>query len=359
MYLVGVWRIMERMTVRPSLVAGVSATAWALVLAPMYRPPDVQIGVDAGRALLGGDLAVYAHMPEAQMGPLALVLAALPRPVYLLLVAGALAVFVHLADRLGAPRRAQLVIGLAVSLPWAMFALEGHADDVLVLISAAVMLVGVRERSDWWIVGGFVLAASGKPTAAILVGLLVLAGWRATVMALGLAASMWAPFVLADVHGFASAGRGIQTVQAWSAPWLLGSAEGAAFPGWVRPVQMLVGVALCWALARRGELAAGLLVAFGWRVMLEPGVWFSYSTTLIALALLLPRRPYSVAALALASWCFAHEWGGAGAVNGLGRLACIAALCTVAAITAMKQIRQNGEVRYDQPLRFLKSAAQA
>jgi hypothetical protein len=327
---------------RVALTTGALAVAIPLWIASPTRPDDALIAMRAGDALLGGDWAVFAHHPDAQMGPLPLLLSgALPWRVFSALIGASLGAFIWLAGRLGTPERALWWIGVPLALPWSLFALQGHADDALVLLGAVVMLVGLRDHRTVAIVGGFALAAAGKPTAAILVGLLLVAGWRVAAAGLVAAGLVWAPFVLADVHGFLAAGKGIQTVQAWSVPWLLGSAADSAYPDWVRPVQLLLGVAVCWRLARRGSPAAGLLAAFALRTVLEPGTWWAYSSFLLALVVLLPKWRYAAALLAAGSWWFAHWWGGINAPNGVARLACLAGLIAVAAWSSAPNVRSE------------------
>lgn len=282
---------------------------------------DVQVADQAGAALLSGDFAVYAHFPEAQMGPLALVLAGgLPRSMFIVAVCALLAGFLTIALRLGVPDRMAMIGGLLVAAPWAHLAITGHADDPIVLLGAAAVLVGLRERSTVWLVVGFVAAMAGKPTAILLLGLLLLAGWRLTVRGVAVTAAVWTPFVLADLHGFVSAGQGVALVQSWSGPFLLGADAGDAFPIWVRPVQLIGCVGLAFVVGRWRGAASGLVVAFAFRIALEPGAWPSYCATLVAVALLVQsgwRLPMICASAGawLVSWRFPLD-----ALEGLTRL---------------------------------------
>lgn len=88
------------------------------------------------------------------MGPLALLLARLPRPVYVVLVAAAVALCLHwfcdavvdsgsvAGDRVWDGRRLVLLAagGALVVAPWAQLAWKGHADDALLLTGSALLL---------------------------------------------------------------------------------------------------------------------------------------------------------------------------------------------------------------------------
>lgn len=290
-----------------TLLAVAPGTAGALVVGVAgsgAEVGDVAIAATAGAALLHGDLAVYAHHPDAQMGPLALVLAGgLPRLAFVLVVCALLPVFLALAVRLGVTSRQATIGGVLLAAPWGHLAATGHADDPLVLLGAAAVLVGLRERSDLWVLGGFVLAMAGKPTAVLLLGLVVLAGWRPLVVGVAAAGAVWAPLVVADVRGFLSAGQGIALVQPWSGPDLLGAAAGESFPVWVRPVQLIGCLGLAFAVGRWRGPAAGLVVAVAFRVALEPGAWPSYCASLVAVAVLVQHRwQPAIVGAATAAW---------------------------------------------------------
>jgi hypothetical protein len=291
------------------------------VLSPLvvraFGADDIYIATSAGRALLSGDLRVYAHWPEAQMGPLALLLAgALPRWLFVGLVSAFFpallhwVVLPHVRDR-GTAEVAAIGVLVAV-LPWCVLALAGHADDPLVYVGAAGVVAGLRSDRPGLAGLAFVVALVGKPTAVVLLPLLWVRSPRLALGALAAAALVWAPFVLADVHGFLRAGAGITPVWAGGVPALLGEPVDSAYPAWVRPAQLVGGLLLCWLLARRGAWTAAVLAAFAWRALLEPAPLASYSIPLVLFALALDverRRSLATVALGLASWvvCYLTE----------------------------------------------------
>ena len=281
----------------PVVVAGLFA-----VLAWGYRPMEYFTLHDAGRALLSGDLAVYAHRPSAQVGPLAMVLSALPRPLFVAVVCLMFVGVTSAARRLGVPDRAILLLGSIAGLVWTLSALGGHTDDQIVVLGAALMITGIREQRNGTVAWGFILALAGKPTGVVLAPLLLGLGWPTLLGAAAGVAALWGPFVLADVGGFFGAGRGIVLVEQWSVPFMLGEPTGAAFPVWVRPAQLVGGLVLCVVVARRNGPAAAVIAALAFRAFLEPGAWASYSNNLIVLSVLLTARRGPMAGLAIGSW---------------------------------------------------------
>jgi hypothetical protein len=259
------------------ITAAISPHAWA---------GDWLIAEDAARALLDGHLNVYAVMPQAQMGPLALVLAMLPRGFYMMTVCAVLPVAIHLATRdlrLSFRRTVALAVGATalVAPGWSWFAVTGHADDALVVLGAAGMLAGARRPRHILLVAGFLVAISAKPTAIVLAPLLLLGGWRAVGFGCALTAAVWLPFLLADPAGFVSAGGGIAPVWPGSLPELLGAEPWSEFPRWVRPVQLAGGWTVIWLVTRKHGAPVAIAAALAFRALLEPGTNYSYSTPAI------------------------------------------------------------------------------
>ena len=74
--------------------------------------------------------------------------------------------------------------------------------------------------------------------------------------------------------------------------------------------QLLGGALLCWWCSRRATFVVGVLAAFTFRALLEPGAWPIYSTAVIAAAILVDARRGRgpmLAAVAFGSW-IATAW---------------------------------------------------
>lgn len=252
--------------------------------------PDWLIARAAGADLLGpGGLSVYAWHPTAQMGPLALVLAQLPRMVYLVLVAASvwfvLALVAHQAGQGPGAAIAAAVGAVCLVDPWSQLAWKGHADDALVIIGATWMVVALARGSRGQTVAALAVALLGKPTAIALA-----AAWFTevglAVTALAVVAVVWAPFFVADPDAMLHAGRGIMPVGHGSLPEYLGHPTGSVIPVWVRPAQLLGGLAAVWWGRLHDHLAEGVLAAFTVRAIVETNPAPAYSIPLVALAIL-------------------------------------------------------------------------
>ena len=284
--------------------------------------PDWLIARAAGSALFGSDgLRVYATHPRAQMGPLALSLAQLPRPVYVVVVAALLGpVLLLLADaglaanQAGWSRRSLLVAGAGAALavvPWTQLAWKGHADDALVLLGIAVLACGLYRPAGRagpgrtaLVVAGIAIAVAGKPTGIVLVPVSALAGPAALAGTLVAVLAVWAPFALADLPGLLAAGRGVMTVGRGSLPSVVGVRVGAPPPGWVRVGQLLGGLAMTGLGAARRRPLEGIAAAFCLRALLDPNPAPAYSIPLVVLAVALDagRRAPGATVLAAASF---------------------------------------------------------
>jgi hypothetical protein len=281
--------------------------AAALAVAMGEPVSDWPIAKSAGDFLLHGNLNVYAEHPGAQMGPLALVIAALlPGKVYLLFVAALLGAFLALILLTGLAegrQRPLLVAALLLAWPWAALAVQGHADDALVLTALAGMLLAHKRGHPGGVVAAFLVAMAAKPTAAIFLPLLFLHGSAAFVAGVGGAALLWAPFVLADPLGFLAAGRGHSDVLHGSALALIGVEPYSGYPGWVRPAQLVLCIAAAWWLGRHRSWPAAIAGVLALRTLLEPATWNYYSTSVIAGALLFETaRGSRVPVLAMAGF---------------------------------------------------------
>ena len=253
---------------------------------------DWDAATTGGHYLLSGHLTVYADKPRVQMGPLALLLAGvLPGPVYMVAVCALLPLVLWIVVLPYSPTlqtylRA-LVGGMLLAWPWAAFAVQGHADDALVVLGVLAMVSALKLRREFWVVAGFLVAIAAKPTAILFLPLVVMHSRRAGILATLGGGLLWAPFILADVPGFLAAGPAQGDLWPYSVPVLLGSVPHTGIPGWVRPAQLVGGVALCWFLARHKGSVAAATGVFAFRVLLEPGTWNYYSTSVIAAAIML------------------------------------------------------------------------
>ena len=277
------------MQVWPLVLPGTLAAAIALVVGqPTADWPLARAG---GHYLLSGHLTVYADMPYVQMGPLSLVLAAaLPGVIYLAVVCALLPLVLWMATLPFPPTRqtylTTLVGGMLLAWPWAAFAIQGHGDDALVVVGVVVMASTLKSHREVWVVAGFLIALAAKPTAILFLPLAFIHSRRAGIVATLTGGLLWAPFVFADVPGFLAAGHGQGFIWANSLPDLLGGVPRTVFPGWLRLIQVVGGVAMCWFLARRRGTAAAVAGVFAFRVLSEPGTWNYYSTSVIAGAIL-------------------------------------------------------------------------
>jgi hypothetical protein len=239
--------------------------------------------------------------------------AALPKTIYVILVASLLMPFLHLCVRVASddPRpdsRVLLCVGIGGSLlvyPWADFASQGHLDDVLVLYGCAGMLYALRRRSRTQLGLAFSLAVVAKPTALLVLPVLIIGGFTAISIAVAITALAWLPFFLVDPTGFLSASRGVTEVRPGSFPAVIGNEIWGPTPPWIRILALCGGAALCWVFVRRGDAARGMLAAFALRAIVDPNPAQCYASSLVALGLLADVRyrrvPYT-AILGLAGW---------------------------------------------------------
>jgi hypothetical protein len=258
---------------------------------------DWSVAQAAGKQLLSPDaLTVFADHPQAQMGPLALLAAgALPQPAYIIVTSLMLTVFLYICEKSvpvghrGSPQRVLFCVGVGgacLVYPWSDLASQGHLDDMLVLIGAALMLRAVLMHSPVQAGLAFGLAMAGKPTAVLFAPILLPAGMTAIAVAATATAILWLPFFLADPGGFLAAGKGVVEVRPGSFPSYLGYELWGPTPSWIRLLALGGGALVCLAFVRRGDLIRGMLAAFALRTIVDPNPASCYATTLIALGLL-------------------------------------------------------------------------
>lgn len=257
---------------------------------------------DAGDG--SGGLNLYAHHPELQMGPLSFLTAGLfnpfPEATGQLLAAALMSllglVIVVLAGRSAAHhflgtgtnhqrlRQRVLIAGLAFIPMWIEVAVRfGHLDDVLALFFTALAVRAVTRGNAALTGGWLALAMDSKPTALAFLPLLLALPrekWlRAGLWCAGLVALAWLPFFLGDSQSFAAAKFAIPNHPASALRWLgVGDPET---PGWDRPAQAALGLALGSVAVRRGRWAAVVLLGANARIVLDPSVYTYYTASVL------------------------------------------------------------------------------
>ena len=291
--------------------------AWAAWLFP--REWSIRAGdwhyFRTGSALLFGEdgLHVFARHPELHMGPLSLVATRALSPfghsglsgaIVLMWALGPLTLF--LLERAARAIRGgpdtlvafTTLVGGLLFLP-AWFRAAGpvaHIDDVLAMafLVFAAWAVAVRRPSLAGLAVG--LAVAAKPWGIIALPLCLAFPPRLVARSLGIAVGTilvaWLPFVLAD-RNTTGAGAYAQANDAASALRALG-VHSLDTPGWVRPAQVLLAIALGVLAVWIGRWPAVLPVALAMRIALDPAVFTYYAPTLvlggIACDLLVSRR---------------------------------------------------------------------
>ncbi|QGF23116.1 hypothetical protein [Raineyella fluvialis] len=328
-----------------------------------------------GTALLDptshGGLHVFATHPELQMGPLTLVVAAL-----LVAVAGASASgWVGAALMLGlgildlwflwqagaagstsgrttgrtgggAPAGRVVAVAGAMMLPvWSVVAVHyGHLDDVLAMsLVCAGLLQATRGRS-WSAVVLLALATAAKPWALPM----MLIAWgeregrlRRAVVGLVAVVLPWLAFVIADPRTL-TVGSFTITTELDSVLRVLGVTSPTT-PAWDRPAQLLLGVLVAWLCARRGRVGWIPLAVMVTRLLLDPGTYLYYTSSLALAAVaadLVGRRTGRVPWLTIGvtAWFVVDlflklqlRFGLAGRYRSVVLLALVALVCAVTA----------------------------
>lgn len=267
---------------------------------------DWDVLVYGGRVLLGlhppthhfGALHLYAHYPGIQTGPPGLlaagVIAWAAGPASRLVAVVAILVMGMLVIALveamtGAPARKLLPAGsIALALWVSSFALYPHLEDALALLFSLYAVVLLQRRGHWVLVALLLgTAAAAKPWAAMFLPLVLALPRTVRVYAAGMAVLVaicwWLPFVLADNQTVpALAGFSIE-VKDTSVLHLIGF-RGTS-PGWVRPVQVLIGAAAVGLAVHRGRLVEALLTGLVMRLWLDPATYPYYGAGVLLLTL--------------------------------------------------------------------------
>jgi hypothetical protein len=289
----------------------------------LWRPGVSWRFFDAGARLLfsngtGGGLHLYASHPVLQIGPLSFLVAAPLRladpwhgriaAIVLMTALGPVLLWLIGALRVAgahAISRQRLAIAGLVFLPiWTEVAAHfAHLDDVLALTFALLALHAVERRHA--LLAGLLLgcAADSKPWAAAFIPLVFVLAPRfrlraiaAWFISVGVA---WLPFLLADAGSFRVTSFTIPNA-ASSALRALGIYD-ARTPAWDRPIQLVLGCLLAWAVVRTGRWPAVLFAVITVRMLFDPGTYAYYTSGLVLAAilvdLLLTRRRIPLYAL--------------------------------------------------------------
>jgi Glycosyltransferase family 87 len=248
--------------------------------------------------LSGDGVHLYARHPALQVGPLTLLAVA---PAKLLGDSAALA-----AVQLAGTALGLLVLWLATRLPehpppaW-LVALAGalllpawtvlsvrwvHPDDELAVLLAVAALVAVRRERG--LLAGVLLGAAvaAKPWALGFEPVLLMLPrrlvWRALVAGAVVVAAAWLPFVAGDPATLAALHPPV-TIADTSVLRLFG-VTGTLVPSWVRPVQLLAGPVLAYLVVSRRRWLAAPLVAFAFRLAIDPQDIGYYEASAVAFA---------------------------------------------------------------------------
>jgi hypothetical protein len=156
-----------------------------------------------------------------------------------------------------------------------------HLDDVLAVTATLAATALIARRRPWWLAAALVgIGVASKPWALVvtpvLMGLPRVRRAPATVVMVAAAGACWAPFVLAARGTVSALGAYRLPVGSATTLHLLGVTAGSTAPGWVRPVQLVGGVAISLVVAARGRWTAVPLVGFGFRVVTDPQSYLYY-----------------------------------------------------------------------------------
>lgn len=243
-------------------------------------------------------LHLYARAPNLQIGPLTFLVAeplrfAGPshgRYVATVLMTAAGPVILALGGRIGvAPLRKGrfFAVGLAMLAVWPELAVRfAHLDDVMALFCSVAALVAVRRQSAVTAALLLAAAAASKPWAAAFVPILfALPAPRRLAAVLTWAAGVaivWGPFLVADPEGLWSAARFRLGIDRASSLRILG-VQATHMPAWVRPAQIVGGLAISALLVARGRWVGAMLGAIALRLLLDPRAQ-TYYTSGVAVA---------------------------------------------------------------------------
>ncbi|MFC5028680.1 hypothetical protein ACQFX6_23445 [Streptomyces sp. DSM 41987] len=252
----------------------------------------------------GGGLAIYQNHPELQIGPVSFLTAALFEPfppgvgerlaeafmsglgLYMLVVVGRTAADFYAGTGINHRRLQQrvLIAGLAFIPMWVEVSVRfAHLDDVLALFFTALAVRALVRGRPAAVGILLALAVDSKPWALSFLPLLLAlprAHWRrAACWLVALVAVAWLPFYVTHLGSAAAARFAIPNQPASALRWF-GVAD-AVTPGWDRPAQALLGLALGTVAVLRGRWPAVVLLGADARIALDPSVYTYYSASVL------------------------------------------------------------------------------
>ncbi|MFF1791760.1 hypothetical protein ACFVX9_35560 [Kitasatospora sp. NPDC058243] len=251
-----------------------------------------------------GGLALYAHHPELQIGPVSLAVARLTAPfsahtgqliaeaamsglgLVMLVLIGRTAALYYLGTGTNHRRLQQrlLIAGLAFIPMWVEVSVRfAHLDDVLALFFTT-LAVHALARGKPTMVGVYLaLAVDSKPWAiafAPLILALPRPAWlRSALWFVGLVAIAWLPFYLGNLDTLAAAKFTIPNQPASALRWF--GVTDPATPWWDRPTQFALGLGLGTIAVWRGRWPAVVLLGADARILLDPSVYTYYTASIL------------------------------------------------------------------------------
>ncbi|MFB7472835.1 hypothetical protein [Kitasatospora sp. NPDC056184] len=251
-----------------------------------------------------GGLALYAHHPELQIGPVSLAVARLFAPfpphtgellaeavmsglgLAMLVLVGRTAALHYLGTGTNHRRLQQrlLIAGLAFIPMWVEVSVRfAHLDDVLALFFTTLAAYELSRGRAAPVGVYLALAVDSKPWAlafAPLILALPRARWPRTVLWFaGLVALAWLPFYLGDLDTMAAAKFTIPNQPASALRWF--GVTDSATPWWDRPAQFALGLSLGVLAVWRGRWPAVVLLGADARILLDPSVYTYYSASIL------------------------------------------------------------------------------
>lgn len=255
-----------------------------------------------------GGLEMYRAHPEFQFGPLAVLVASvfvgLPDrfEVWSVMVVGAVAGVGVVAVLLDTPRQredgvvarhgqwAVLAIGLPFLYMWLrLSAYTAHIDDVVALCALVASGAFVQRGRGGWATVALFVAAAAKPWAVIFAPMAALVPGRfrlvRPLVVAALSVGTWMPFLLGAPGTFEALRGFVIDVNAASGLRVLGLAD-VSTPGWVRPVQFGLGIAMTSAVVLlRRSWSSALLAGVCVRLLFDPATLHYYSVAFVIAAL--------------------------------------------------------------------------